>query len=300
MPRESTYTSRTLALQEAGARGAGRGGNVGGPGPGPGNAVGGWGDVVVRAGYDAHRWASSRPQAIVLGVCGMWVVLWFLFLYSITHTADSPALRQRLLEFANEGATFVRIREYKQCLGFLADVMEFVPHTGRCQGAHWPDFFGQAHHEGVILEVAAGEVSRFLHMEFAKEGLAWSLHDGLPSLSNLLPMSAAGPWRERRIDPSDGDPRLLAVYLKHISGWRYNLLTFNCNTFADTVFDFYRPAPAPVGESTITAAIPMSSALVGSRSQFSENATSRIILRGTALDADVGPFGNQAALARSP
>jgi hypothetical protein len=247
-------------------------------------------DDWVRTSVDIYRWCCSRPQVIVLSVCGIWVVLWFMFLYSITNTADSPALRRRLLGFASEGATFVRIREYKQCLGFLADVMEFVPHAGRCQGAHWPDFFGQAHHEGVILEAVAGEASHFLHMEFAKEGLSWSVQDHYPSLDNLLPMGAPGPWRERRIDQFNGDPSRLAVFLKQISGWRYNLVTFNCNTFADIIFDFYASgdystiAAAGRGQDTI-AAVPPASAQIDYHSKFGSTGS---MFRGATLDADAG------------
>lgn len=177
---------------------------------------------------------------IVLVIYALWVVL-------SASTPENPDLRNVLVRYSHSQMSFVAIRRFKQCMNTMAGSMASVPNRRECNGAYWPDTFGIMHHEGLLLEVHANgqydeQATSYLELDYGRDGLAYRETQAVPALHAVIP-EERGPvvrrFQKAAIPFERGSPARLVELLDRISGWRYNLFTFNCNDFVDIVWNLY-------------------------------------------------------------
>jgi len=187
------------------------------------------------------EWPFGNHVAIAVMVFSVVVVIaCIIALFVITAgVADSPELRRALNLRADARESFVRMYRFQQCLtatpGSEYHGPAFLRGDPSCHGAHWPDLFGRMHHEGLVLDLAGpnGVHTASLRLDYGRLGLSFRFSDvDGATLQEDLPISAV-------VDVSQGDPRKLVQLLEKTRNWRYNLWTFNCNTFVQLVWDLY-------------------------------------------------------------
>jgi hypothetical protein len=179
---------------------------------------------------------------VVVAVSVVLIVVCSLTLLVLTAgVADSPELRRALNLRADARESFVRIWRFQQCLTATAGSGVGGPASlvgdPSCHGAHWPDLFGRMHHEGLILDLAApnGVHTASLRLDYGRQGLSFKFSevDGATRQLHLITSDVDD------IPQGQGDPRKLVRLLETTGNWRYNLWTFNCNTFVQLVWDLY-------------------------------------------------------------
>jgi hypothetical protein len=177
----------------------------------------------------------------------LWVLFTILVVYTIfvvnsARTPENPGLRRLLVRYNRRHLRFTRIERFKQCMNTMAGSMASVPNRRECNGAYWPDTFGIMHHEGLLLEVNGEyDEKEYLELDYGRDGLAYRVWQVVPTLHAVIPEDRRRGQRfaKASIPFERGDPDRLIRLLDRLGSWRYNLFTFNCNTFADYVWNLY-------------------------------------------------------------
>ncbi|CAK0856792.1 unnamed protein product, partial [Prorocentrum cordatum] len=156
---------------------------------------------------------------------------------------DNPQLAAALQDLAGAGCRVVSVSRFRQSIDGFFSSAAAEPWRQGLAATRIPDVGGVWHHEGIILEFAApmDVPVGFMRLDYGRSGLCFELHRHLPHVQGQLPDSSPAALRRRGVPRERGDLQRLRQLLAAVRGWRYNIVTFNCISFADLVWELYVP-----------------------------------------------------------